>query len=175
MNLEIVKESIRSVYDFPKEGIHFRDITTLLKNTEHLNFVVDLLYDKYKDKGITKIVCLESRGFILGGALAYKLNAGFIPIRKPGKLPADKYTKEYELEYGSDEIQIHKDALDVDDVLLLHDDLLATGGTALASLDLISNFDVKKIYVNFLIELEGLEGIKKFDKDLDIYSLFKYN
>lgn len=175
MNLDIVKNSIRSVFDFPKKGIHFRDITTLLKEGNYFNYVVDTLYEKYKDKGITKVVCLESRGFILGGALAYKLNAGFVPIRKPGKLPADKFSKEYSLEYGVDEVQIHKDAFNSDDVILLHDDLLATGGTALASLDLIDNFDIKKVYVNFLIELEDLEGIKKFDNNIDIFSLFKFN
>jgi adenine phosphoribosyltransferase len=175
MNIETVKGSIRSVFDFPKEGIHFRDITTLLKETEYFNYVVDVLYEKYKDKGITKIVCLESRGFILGGALAYKLNAGFVPIRKPGKLPAEHYTKKYDLEYGTDEIQIHKDAFEDNEVVLLHDDLLATGGTALASLDLLSNFNLKKIYVNFLIELNPLKGREKFNQEMDIYSLFKFD
>ncbi|MCT4639991.1 MAG: adenine phosphoribosyltransferase [Bacteroidales bacterium] len=175
MNIETVKGSIRSVFDFPKEGIHFRDITTLLKETEYFNYVVDVLYEKYKDKGITKIVCLESRGFILGGALAYKLNAGFVPIRKPGKLPAEHYTKKYDLEYGTDEIQIHKDAFEDNEVVLLHDDLLATGGTALASLDLLSNFNLKKIYVNFLIELNPLKGRDKFNEEMDIYSLFKFD
>ncbi len=175
MNIETVKGSIRSVFDFPKEGIHFRDITTLLKETEYFNYVVDVLYEKYKDKGITKIVCLESRGFILGGALAYRLNAGFVPIRKPGKLPAEHYTKKYDLEYGTDEIQIHKDAFDDNETILLHDDLLATGGTALASLDLLSNFNLNKIYVNFLIELNPLNGRDKFNEDLDIYSLFQFD
>ena len=175
MKLNLAKESIRSVFDFPKEGIHFRDITTLLKDPKHIATVVDHLYEFYKDKGITKIVCLESRGFILGGALAYKLNAGFVPVRKPGKLPAEKYTQKYTLEYGTDEIQIHKDALNEQDVVLVHDDLLATGGTAAATMSLLEKFNLKNIYLNFLIELEGLNGIEKFENKDKIYSVFKYD
>ncbi len=173
-NIEVAKQSIRDVLDFPKKGIVFKDITTLLKEHKHLETVANHIYEYYKDKGITKVVGLESRGFILGGLIAYKLGAGFVPIRKPGKLPYGVFSEKYTLEYGFDEIQIHKDALDENDVVLLHDDLLATGGTAAASVNLIDNFKVKNIYINFLIELDFLKGREQLDARYETYSLFHF-
>jgi adenine phosphoribosyltransferase len=156
--LDQVKNQIRNIPDYPKSGIQFKDITTVLKQPELFSFIVNTIANIYFDKGITKIVCIESRGFIFGGAIAAKLNAGFVPIRKPGKLPAETYKKSYQLEYGTDSIEIHKDALSSNDNVLLHDDLMATGGTSLAAISLIKNFDVKNIYINFLCELDFLHG-----------------
>lgn len=174
ITLDDVKLIIRDVPDFPKQGILFKDITTMLKSPAHFNFLVELLYNHYKDAGLTKIVGIESRGFILGGALAHRLNIGFVPIRKPGKLPADKYSKSYELEYGIDAIEIHKDALSSDDVVLIHDDLLATGGTASAAIDLMKDFDIEKVFANFIIELTFLEGKKKIAEKADVFTLIQY-
>jgi adenine phosphoribosyltransferase len=174
ITLDDVAKSIRDVQDFPIKGILFKDITTAIKDKEIFNFVVDQLYDYYKDKGITKVVGIESRGFIFGSALAYRLNAGFVPVRKPGKLPADIYSKSYSLEYGENTINIHKDALSIDDKVLLHDDLLATGGSSLAALELIEIFNVKSIYVNFFVELSFLAGRRKLSDKYDIYSLIKF-
>lgn len=172
--LQEAKDSIRDIIDFPKKGIVFKDITTLLKNEKHLNTLVEYLYEQYKDKGITKVVGLESRGFILGTVLAYKLGAGFVPVRKPGKLPASTFSEKYSLEYGEDEIFIHQDALSSEDVVLLHDDLLATGGTAKASINLINKFDVKNVHINFLVELDFLNGRKKLDTAFQVDSLFHF-
>jgi adenine phosphoribosyltransferase len=158
ITLEKVKNQIRNIPDYPKQGIQFKDITTVLKQPELFGYIVDTISEIYKNSGITKVVCIESRGFIFGGALATRLNAGFVPIRKPGKLPAEKYSKSYQLDYGIDSIEIHKDALSSDDIILLHDDLLATGGTSLAAISLINNFSVKKIFVSFLCELDFLNG-----------------
>ena len=169
-----IKASIRNIPDFPKEGIQFKDITTALKNPEILQLMTDTLYDYYKKKGITKVVGVESRGFVIGSILAYKLNAGFILLRKPGKLPADTFSVKYELEYGVDALEIHKDAINANDVILLHDDLLATGGSANASLQLLRKFGDNPIYVSFLIELLELEGITRLDEALDVYSLVQY-
>ena len=174
MNSEIFKKNIRNVPDFPKKGIQFKDVTTLFKDAEVLSLLSDAIYEEYKDKGVTKVVGIESRGFIMGPILATRLNVGFIPIRKPGKLPCDVYAETYEKEYGFDTIQIHKDALCEDDVVVLHDDLLATGGTMLAACRLMKHFNVKKIYVNFLIELEDLGARKLFDENVEISSLVKY-
>ncbi len=174
MNLEEIKRSIRNVPDFPKEGIQFKDISTALKKPEILHQITDLLYEHYKDKGITKVVGIESRGFILGSILAYKLNAGFVMLRKPGKLPADKFKIEYELEYGTDALEIHSDSIDKDDVLLLHDDLLATGGSANASLQLLRKFGNNPIFVSFLIELTELNGQSKLNEAKEVFSLVKY-
>lgn len=168
-----VEKAIRNVPDFPKKGIQFKDITTALKKPEIFHFMAEHMYELYKDKGITKVVGIESRGFILGSILAYKLNAGFVPIRKPGKLPADTYSKSYSLEYGEDKLEMHKDALDENDVVLLHDDLLATGGSAGAALELIHIFKVKKLMISFIIELTFIEGRKRFSQELDIYSMIK--
>ena len=174
VKLQEAKDSIRDVIDFPKEGIVFKDITTMLKDEKHLATLVEILYEQYKDRGITKVVGLESRGFILGTVLAYKLNAGFVPIRKPGKLPAATYSEKYTLEYGEDEIHIHQDALSEDDVILLHDDLLATGGTAAASINLLAKCGVKKAFVNFLVELDFLKGRDKLNTNFEVDSLFHF-
>lgn len=174
MNLEQVIASIRNVPDFPKPGIMFKDITTAMKDAEVLKFISDSLYDYYKDKGITKVVGVESRGFVLGSILAYKLGAGFVLLRKPGKLPSETYKIDYDLEYGTDSLEIHKDSIVGNDVVLLHDDLLATGGSANAALELLTNFTHKSVYVSFLIELEFLNGRSRLKGTKDIHSLIKY-
>lgn len=174
MNIEQVIASIRDVPDFPKPGILFKDITTAMKDAEVLHFIADQLYDYYKDKGITKVVGVESRGFVLGSILAYKLNAGFVLLRKPGKLPAETYRVEYDLEYGSDALEIHKDAIDEKDIVLLHDDLLATGGSAGAALKLLDKFHPASVFVSFLIELEFLNGRPRLEGAKDIHSLIQF-
>lgn len=174
MNSEIFKKSIRNVPNFPKEGIQFKDITTLFKDAEVLSLLSDAIYEEYKDKGITKVVGIESRGFLMGTILATRLNVGFVPIRKPGKLPCDVYAETYKKEYGFDAIQIHKDALNENDIVVLHDDLLATGGTMLAACRLMKHFNVKKIYINFIVELEDLNARKLFDPNIEISSLVEY-
>lgn len=174
ITIEDVKNAIRDVPDFPKPGILFKDITTALKEPELFTFVVDYLYNHYKHHGITKVAGIESRGFILGGALAYRLNAGFVPVRKPGKLPAAKYSVEYELEYGTDTLEIHQDAFCKDDIVLIHDDLLATGGTALATFQLIKLFDVCGVEFSFLCELSFLGGCERIKKYGFIHSMFQF-
>ena len=169
MTIEQLKKDVRNVPDFPKKGIQFKDITTLVANPEELRYMCDEIARRYKDKGITKVVGIESRGFILAPAVAMELNAGFVPIRKHNKLPAEKLQVSYEKEYGVDIIQIHKDALSPDDVVLIHDDILATGGSMAAAIDLVQMLGVKKVYVNCIIELEGLNG-RAFlaDRNIDI-------
>ena len=174
MNLETVIASIRNVPDFPKPGIMFKDITTAMKDAEVLKFITDELYEYYKDKGITKVAGVESRGFVLGSILAYKLGAGFVLLRKPGKLPAETFKVDYELEYGTDSLEIHKDAIDEKDVVLLHDDLLATGGSANAALELLSKFSHNSVYVSFLIELTFLNGRSRLNGAKDIHALIKF-
>jgi len=173
-NLKLLEKSIRTIPDFPKKGIQFKDITTVLKVPGLFKFIVDHITDYYKTKNITKVVAIESRGFIIGGALAARLGAGFVPVRKKGKLPAETYSMTYALEYGEDTLEVHKDALERNDIVLLHDDLLATGGTTLASIELIRNFKVQNIYLNYLIELDFLNGRGKIGKDYDIYSLVHF-
>jgi adenine phosphoribosyltransferase len=170
ITLDFIKEQIRTVPDFPKRGVQFKDITTILKQRESFAFVVDSIADRFTGLGITKVVCIESRGFIVGGALAIKIGAGFVPIRKPGKLPAATHSIRYDLEYGTDSIEIHKDALTSGDIILLHDDLLATGGTARAAIKLIGISDPKKIYLSFLCELDFLHGRDAL-KNYPIHSL----
>ena len=174
MTIDDVKHSIRNVPDFPKPGIMFKDLSTAFKDKDVLNFMCEEIYNYYRDKKITKVVGIESRGFILGSALAYKLKAGFVPLRKPGKLPAETYSKTYDLEYGTDTLEIHKDAISPDDIVLIHDDLLATGGTAEAAFELVKQFNVKEVYVNFIAELTFLNGIKRFANPENIFSLVKY-
>lgn len=174
MNAEEVKKEIRDVVDFPIKGIIFRDLTTAFKNPECMRFFENEMYELYKDKGITKVVGIESRGFIMAPVLATKIRAGFVPIRKKGKLPAETIDMSYAKEYGEDTIQIHKDALDTNDVVLLHDDLLATGGTMKAACDLVKKFGVKKIYVNFLVELDDLYGRDVFESGIEVSSLLHY-
>jgi len=153
-----IKNSIRNIPDFPIKGVQFKDITTALIDGKVLRRIAAAMYDSYKDKGITKIVGIESRGFIMGSILAEKLGVGFVPIRKKGKLPAETNTVSYEKEYGIDEIEMHKDALSPEDVVLVHDDLLATGGTMLAAEKLIKQFGVKVIYIHFIIELDEFKA-----------------
>ena len=171
MNKQVLLKNLRTIPDFPIKGILFFDVTTLFKDAECLKIMVDELYEYYKDKGITKVVGIESRGFVLGGALAERLGAGLIMARKPGKLPAEVVEETYEKEYGKDTIQIHKDALNENDVVLLHDDLLATGGTMAAAERLVEKFGVKKTYVNFIMEITDLNGRNVFPKVTDVYSL----
>lgn len=163
-------ESIRKVPNFPIPGILFYDVTTLFKDPVALQELSDRMYEMYKDKGITKVVGIESRGFIMGPILATRLGAGFVPIRKPGKLPAETIEESYDKEYGKDIIQIHKDALDNNDVVLLHDDLLATGGTMKAACNLVRKLSPKDLYVNFIIELKDLHGIDLFN-DVEVQSV----
>lgn len=171
MNKETLKKNLREIPDFPKLGILFYDVTTLFKNPECLQSIIDELYEMYKGKGITKVVGIESRGFILGGALAARLGAGFVMARKPGKLPAETIEETYAKEYGTDTIQIHKDAIDENDVVLLHDDLLATGGTMAAAYRLVKKCGAKNIFVNFVIELKGLNGRNAFTNDVEVTTL----
>lgn len=168
-----IKNEIRCVPDFPKKGILFRDITTLVKNPETLKLAIDVLYETFKDEKIDYIAGIESRGFIFGMPLAYKLNCGFIPVRKPNKLPCETISEEYELEYGRDKIEIHKDALLKGNRVLIVDDLLATGGTAKAAINLISKV-ATVAGVAFVIELEELKGREKFPPDIKVVSLAKY-
>lgn len=170
-----LRSTVRNIPDFPIPGIQFKDVTPLFKTNKSLSMLSELLIDLYKEKGITKVVGIESRGLIMGQIMALGLDAGFIPIRKPGKLPAETLEESYEKEYGIDKIQIHKDALNEEDVVLLHDDLLATGGTMLAAYKLVKRMGVKKVYVNFIIELEELKGRELFPADVEIEALIKYN
>lgn len=173
MNNLTLMANLRCIPDFPQKGINFRDVTTLFKNPECLRIMVDELYEIYKNKGITKIVGIESRGFVIASALAVKLGAGIVLCRKPGKLPAETVSESYEKEYGSDTIEIHKDAITSEDVVLLHDDLLATGGTMKAAYNLVKKFNPKNIYVNFIIEItdEGLHGRDLFNKETELTTL----
>jgi len=173
MRKELLLANLREIPDFPIPGILFYDVTTLFKNAECLQEMLDSLYEIYKDKGITKVVGIESRGFILGGALAARLNAGFVMARKPGKLPAETLEETYSKEYGTDCIQIHKDAIEENDVVLLHDDLLATGGTMAAAYRLVQKCGAKQTFINFVIELEDLNGRKAFPETVDVETLLK--
>ena len=173
MRKELLLANLREIPDFPIPGILFYDVTTIFKNAECIQEMLDTLYNMYKDKGITKVVGIESRGFILGGALAAKLGAGFVMARKPGKLPAETIEETYAKEYGTDCIQIHKDAINENDVVLLHDDLLATGGTMAATYRLVQKCGAKQAYINFVIELEELNGRKAFPESVEIETLLK--
>ncbi len=171
----IVKSKIRTVPHWPKQGVMFRDITTLLKDSEGFNRMVNLLVERYKDVKIESVVGIESRGFIVGGVLAHKLNVGFIPIRKPNKLPAETISEEYELEYGKDKIEIHKDAISQGNKVLLVDDLIATGGTALAACNLIKKLGGEIIECCFIIDLPDLGGKKKLeDAGNKVFSLVEF-
>lgn len=168
MNKDLLLQNLRNIPDFPIPGIQFKDVTSLFKKPECMQELSNALYELYKDKGITKVVGIESRGFVMGAALAVKLNAGFVPIRKPGKLPAETISETYGKEYGSDTIEIHKDAIEENDVVLIHDDLLATGGTMLAAYHLVQKLNPKKVMINFLIELKGLKGREIFPSNAEI-------
>lgn len=175
MNNEVLMKNLRCIPDWPIKGVNFRDVTTLFKSAECLRIITNEMVDLYKDKGITKIVGIESRGFVMSSAVALQLNAGIVLCRKPGKLPCETVQESYAKEYGIDTIEIHKDAINENDVILLHDDLLATGGTMQAACNLVKKFHPKKVYCNFIIELvnEGLNGRADFDKDIEITSLIQ--
>lgn len=171
MDKELLLKNLRSIPDFPIPGILFRDVTSLFKSAECMKELDDTLYEMYKNKGITKVVGIESRGFIMGAVLATRLGAGFVPARKPGKLPAETISESYNKEYGTDSIEIHKDAIEEGDVVLIHDDLLATGGTMLAAYNLVKKMNPSKVMINFIIELEDLKGREIFPKETKIDSL----
>lgn len=175
MNNEVLMKNLRCIPDWPIKGVNFRDVTTLFKSAECLRIITYEMVDLYKDKGITKIVGIESRGFVMSSAVALQLNAGIVLCRKPGKLPCETVQESYAKEYGIDTIEIHKDAINENDVVLLHDDLLATGGTMKAACDLVKKFNPKKVYCNFIIELvnEGLNGRDAFDDDIEVTSLIQ--
>lgn len=171
---EHVKSKIRTIENFPKEGILFRDITTAIKDKETLPIIVDYLCEQFKDTKIDYIAGIESRGFIFGMPMAYKLGCGFVPVRKPNKLPAETISQEYELEYGTDKIEIHKDAFGEGDNVLIIDDLLATGGTAEAAAKLVKKSGASLVGMGFLIELEALNGREKLVDAGKIVSMLKY-
>ena len=172
MNNQTLIDNLRCVPDFPRKGINFRDVTTLYKNAECVKIMLDELEEIYKDKGITKIVGVESRGFVMASALAARLGCGIVLARKPGKLPATVIKESFSKEYGVDTIEMHIDSLDENDIVLIHDDLLATGGTAKAAYKLVKFFNPRKIYMNFIVEIrdEGLHGRDLF-KDIDLTTL----
>ena len=172
--LERIKAIIRNVPDFPKPGILFRDLTTAFKDPQAMQDLTAELVEKYRNLGITKVVGIESRGFIMGAVLANAIGAGLVPIRKPGKLPADTIKQSYAKEYGTDTIEMHRDAITPDDVVVIHDDLLATGGTMLAALELVNSCNPKKVYVDFIVELCALEGRKLFPENVEVNALIKY-
>lgn len=172
MSTENLKAHLRTVPDFPIPGILFWDVTTLFNDPDCLRELIDLLYEHYKDAGITKVVGMESRGFVVGPALAARLGAGFVMARKPGKLPAQTISETYQKEYGTDTIEIHSDAIGTDDVVLIHDDLLATGGTVAAAERLVNKFGARSVMVNFIIEIEELDGRSRLSSK-DIYSVIK--
>lgn len=172
--MEYVKSKVRDIVDFPQKGIVFKDLTTVFKDPRALHLIGWDLSKLYKEKGITKVVGIESRGFIAGSILAYKLDAGFVPVRKPGKLPADTISASYQKEYGVDTIEIHRDAINEDDIVVIHDDVLATGGTMKAAIDLIRSMNPKKIYVNFIVEISALSGRAVLPEDVEVTSLITY-
>lgn len=173
MSVDKLKASLRTVPDFPVKGILFWDVTTMFKDPACLRELEETLYQLYKDKGITKVVGLESRGFVMGPALAIRLGAGFVMARKPGKLPAETLSETYDKEYGHDTIEIHKDAITPDDVVLIHDDLLATGGTVAAAARLVSQFGPKQTLINFIIEIEELGGRIVLPEGVEVTSVIK--
>ena len=171
--MEDIKKMIRDIPDFPQKGIIFRDITTAVKDPVTMKKIIDYIVDEFKDEKIDYVAGIESRGFIFGMPVAYSLGCGFIPIRKPGKLPAETISMEYELEYGKDKIEIHKDAIEKGKKVLLIDDLLATGGTAAAAAKLISQVG-ELAGIGFVIELSDLKGREKLPKDVKVISMAKY-
>ena len=170
-----VRKTIRQIPDFPKKGIQFLDITTGVKDAKAFKQMIEFLYEKFKDKNINYVAAIESRGFIFGAPLALKLGAGLVLMRKPNKLPAKTLSETYNLEYGTDTIQMHADAIKEGDRVIVIDDLLATGGTMKAACNLVKKFNPKKVYINFIIELvnEGFEGRNIFDKDIEVSTLIQ--
>ena len=175
MNNEYLLQNLRTIPNFPIPGIMFRDVTTLFKDHKCLQIMEEEMYELYKDKGITKVVGIESRGFVMGSILARRLGAGLVMCRKPGKLPADTISQTFRKEYGEDTIEIHSDAIDENDVVLIHDDLLATGGTIKAAWDLVKKFNPKKCYMNFIIEIrdEGLKGREFIGDEIEVTTLLR--
>lgn len=171
--MNYLKSKIREVPDFPQKGILFWDLTTAFKDPRALHIIGWDLSQLYRDKGITKVVGIESRGFIAGSIVAFELGAGFVPARKPGKLPADTVSVSYDKEYGKDTIEIHRDAITTDDVVLIHDDVLATGGTMAAVYELVKSMNPRKIYVNFIIEIDALNGRANLPEGAEVTSLLK--
>ncbi len=173
-NAQLVKESIRSINDFPIKGVIFRDITTAIKNKDALREMIDFLTEKFIDKGIDYVAVVESRGFVFGSALAYNINAGCILIRKPGKLPAKTISEEYSLEYGTDRLEIHTDAVEEGKNVIVVDDLLATGGTVAAACRLLKKAGANVKAAAFIIELTDLNGRKNLPDNIDIVSMISY-
>lgn len=171
--MDYIKSKIRDVVDFPQRGVVFKDLTTVFKDPRALHIIGWDLAQLYREKGVTKVVGIESRGFVFGSILAFELGAGFVPARKPGKLPADTVSASFHKEYGTDTIEMHRDAITEDDVVVIHDDVLATGGTMAAAYNLVKSMNPRKIYVNFIIELTSLGG-RKLLPEADVTSLIKY-
>ena len=171
-----MKQFVRTIMDYPVKGIQFRDITTLLQNSKHFSKIIDQMTKVWENEKIDAILSIESRGFIMAGAIAYNLKTAFVPLRKPDKLPGETYKVNYSLEYGSTEMHVHKDALDEHTDVLIIDDLLATGGTALAAIELINKFDNKNIVgAGFIINLPELKGDQKLiAKGIKIHSLMEF-
>ena len=173
---QYVREHVREVPDFPKKGILFLDITTATKDAKSMQYMTDFLYEQFKDEKIDYVTGIESRGFIFGAAVAYKLGAGFVPLRKPNKLPAETIKEEYSLEYGTDTIEIHADALKKGDRVLVIDDLLATGGTALAACNLVKRIGAEVVASAFIIELDPLKGREKIEATgVKVVSMLNYD
>lgn len=172
--MEYIKSKIRDVIDFPSKGVVFKDLTTVFKDPRALHIISWDLSQLYRDKGVTKVVGIESRGFIGGSILAAELGAGFVPARKPGKLPADTISIDYQKEYGTDRIEMHRDAITPDDVVVIHDDVLATGGTMAAAYKLVKSMNPKKIYINFIIEISMLKGRENLPEDAEVEALITY-
>lgn len=173
-SVDFVKSKIRDIMDFPVKGIVFKDITTVLRDKEGFKAIIDFMVNKFADKKIDYIAGIESRGFIFGAALAYELGAGFVPLRKPGKLPGETISESYELEYGTDTLQIHKDAIEPGKRVLVMDDLLATGGTASAACNLIKKTGAEVVAAAFVIELKDLKGRDKISSDVETVSMVVY-
>lgn len=171
--MEDLKNLIREVPDFPKPGILFYDLTTLLKDKDGLQKVINALTDQYQGKNIDKVVGIEARGFIFAPTLAYNLNAGFVPVRKKGKLPAETISATYELEYGEDILEMHKDSIERGQQVLIVDDLIATGGTAAATARMVQQLGGEVVAFAFVVELEALNGLAKLD-GYDVFSMLKY-
>ncbi|WP_434968269.1 adenine phosphoribosyltransferase [Paramuribaculum intestinale] len=172
--MEYVKTKIRDVIDFPQKGVIFRDLTTAFKDPKAIHILGWNLSQIYRDKGVTKVVGIESRGFICGSILAFELGAGFVPARKPGKLPSEVISTSYDKEYGKDTIEIHSDAITPDDVVVIHDDVLATGGTMAAVYELVRRFNPRKIYINAIVELSDLGGRAKLPAEAETTALITY-
>ena len=173
-SVDLVKSKIRDIMDFPVKGIVFKDITTVLRDKDGFKAIIDFMKDKFADKKIDYIAGMESRGFIFGSALAYELGVGFVPLRKPGKLPAETISESYDLEYGKNTLEIHKDAIEEGKRVLIVDDLLATGGTALAACNLIKKVGAEVVAAEFVIELADLKGRDKMPSDVEVVSMVVY-